>query len=101
MKGQRSVRDLLLEQMAVDTARSWIEEVHRELVRDNRPMDGSWPGTLSEARARAGEAFRRAAGHRDMPTPHPNELDQVARLTTEEARRAWRKLVNQSSSVRS
>jgi len=97
MKGQRSVRDLLLEQVALETARSWIEEVHRELVRDGRAMDGSWPGTLSEARARAGEAFRKAANHRDNSSPHPTELDQVARLTTDEARRAWRKLVNQSS----
>ena len=97
MKAQRSLREVLVEQIAVDTARHWIEEVRLELVRDGRPMDGAFPGTLSEARARSGEAFRRAASQRDLGVPDPTELDHVAHLTTGEARRAWRKLVSQVS----
>jgi hypothetical protein len=94
MRTQRSIRELLLEQAAVETAHAWIEEVRRELVRDCRELDGAWPGTLSEARARAGETFRRAALEREMPAPAPEELQLVAQLTTGEARRAWRKLVS-------
>lgn len=97
MNDRRSPREVLVEQIAVDTAQHWIEAVRRELVRDGRPMDGAFPGTLSEARARAGEAFRRATKERDLGAPDPTELDHIAHLTTGEARRAWRKLVNQVS----
>ena len=94
MRASRALRDLLLEQTAVETARRWIEEVRLELARDGRPIDGEWPGTLSEARLRVGDAFRTAATHQDTAGPDHGELVLVAHLTTGEARRAWRKLVS-------
>ncbi len=94
MSVSRSVRDLLLEQTAVETARRWIEDVRLELAREGRPLDGEWPCTLSEARLRAGDAFRSAVAHREMAAPDHGDLILLAKLTTGEARRAWRKLVN-------
>jgi hypothetical protein len=88
MSASRALRDLLLEQTAVETARRWIEEVRLELARDRRPIDGEWPGTLSEARLRAGDAFRTAVTQRDIAGPDHGELVLVAQLTTSEARRA-------------
>ena len=97
MTSRQSIRDLLVEQAAVETARAWIEEVHRELIREHREIDGAWPGTLTEARARAGGALRRAAQQRELPGPGPEELERVAQLTTAEARRGWRKVVGRGA----
>lgn len=90
MTTEKTPRELLLEQTAVSTARGWAAAFRLELAREGRPADGGWPGTLSEARMRAGEEFRRVLAQRSMPAPARDELDLVARLTAEQARRAWR-----------
>ena len=90
MSTQGSNRELVLKHHAAETARAWIQEVYRDLLRERREIDGAWPGTLSEARARAGEALRRATLQGDMPGPAAGELELVATVTSAEARREWR-----------
>lgn len=97
MSADPKTRELLLMETAVETAQGWIEHLRLELAREHRPMDGAWPGTVSEARARAGEAFRRAIIHRGMPAASPEEQGRLAHRTTDEARRIWRKLVKRAA----
>ncbi|HVH41234.1 MAG TPA: hypothetical protein VM925_02790 [Labilithrix sp.] len=90
MSTEKTARALLLEQTALGTARDWAAAFRLELAREGRAAEGGWPGTLSEARTRAGEQFRKALAVRSMTAPAHDELDLVAKLTTEHARRAWR-----------
>lgn len=94
MSAGKTSRDLLLEQIAIDLAHDWTAAFRLELAREGRPIDGGWPGTLSEARARAGQHARAALSKRAMAAPTAHEVEHVARLTTEKARRVWRRSVD-------
>lgn len=52
-------------------------------------MSGGWPGTLTEARARAGHAVGRALSSRALPALTNEELGTAAKSTYREARRVW------------
>lgn len=74
-------RDRLVARVASAAAAAWTAATFAELARESRPVTGGWPGTLSEARARAAAESMGALTH--------EELVQAARLTNAEARRAW------------
>ncbi len=97
MTAERPLREVLLEQSAIATARDWTQSSRLELAREGRRADGGWPGTLSEARARAGEDYKRLLAKRSLKAPVHEELELVAKLTTEEARRAWRSIATEKT----
>ncbi len=86
----RTARDVLLEQAAFDAARTWASACCLELTREGRPIEGGWPGTMPEARTRAGAHVGRMLVERSMPALTHDELGRVARITYDEARRSWR-----------
>jgi hypothetical protein len=80
---------VLLEQAAFEAARAWATACRVELAREGRRVEGGWPGTLPEARVRAGAQAARALSERSMSTLTHDELGRVARITYDEARRSW------------
>jgi hypothetical protein len=84
-----TTRDTLLETSALRVAREWATAYRGELARDGRRVAGGWPGTLSEARMRAGAYVGRVLSKRSMRALSHDELGRVARITYDEARRAW------------
>ncbi|MDF2691908.1 MAG: hypothetical protein K0S65_291 [Labilithrix sp.] len=85
-------RGPLLERTAFAAARSWMDACCAELARDGRRVEGAWPGTMPEARTRAAMEARRALTERSMTLLTHDELEQLARITFDEARRSWRAL---------
>ena len=90
MSAVASNREILLQTAALDAARSWTQTCCIELAREGRPVEGGWPGTMREARVRAGaQASRVLAAHTMSALTH-DELGRLTRLTFDEARRVWR-----------
>lgn len=83
-------RDLLLRETALAGARAWMNGWLRTLAEEGRPVEGGWPGTLGEARARARHDATRALAREAMTAPSRDELEDLARLINDEARRLWR-----------
>lgn len=82
-------RTVLLERAALDAARSWAGAFCGALANEGRAVEGGWPGTIREARARAAaEATRVLSGMLMTPLTH-TEIEQLARTANEEARRVW------------
>lgn len=71
--------------MALRAAEAWIGWWSDELARQGRGMSGGWPGTLSEARARASELVHRELG---VDIAH-EQLEALARATYSAARERW------------
>jgi hypothetical protein len=80
-------REALLEAAAQSEGTAWSTWWLCELRRQNRPIAGGWPGTLSEARRRMSRRIATELGPRFSLT-HA-ELDQVARRAYDHARRDW------------
>ncbi len=77
-------RRALLKAAAVELGRRWADAWREDLGRDGRAVEGGWPGTLREARARV------TAHAGSIPGPlTAEELGWAARATYDEARRAW------------
>lgn len=83
-------RDRVLRETAVDTARAWTSRWFRTLADDGRRVEGGWPGTVQEARARVAADAERALVDLAMPALTRDELSRITRVTYEEARRLWR-----------
>jgi hypothetical protein len=85
----KTARGELLEQAALDAARSWAQAYCAELVREGRRVEGAWPGTIREARARAATDGAIALSKQSMSGLTHDELEKLARVTHLEARRCW------------
>lgn len=73
-----------LKAAAVRLGQLWADACCEDLGRDGRAVEGGWPGTLGEARARV------TAHARSMPCLlTEEELSWVTRATYDEARRVW------------
>ncbi len=83
-------RGLVLQQAAVRTARTWTSAWFRALAGDGRRVEGGWPGTVPEARARIASDAARTLEGLSMAALTRDELSRVTRMTYEEARRLWR-----------
>lgn len=79
----------LLERAALDAARAWTQAYRAELMGEGRLAEGGWPGTVREARARAATEGARVLHEQSLTSLTHDELDRLARITYEEARRAW------------
>lgn len=68
----------------------WARDVRVQLVSENRPACGGWPGTLSEARLRITGIIspaRAVAGRITVTVP---EFERMAGALYASARNAWR-----------
>lgn len=83
-------RDVALEEVARDAARTWTTGCVRVLAGEGRPIEGGWPGTMNEARARTAELATRALARLALSPVTHEELGRLARITYDEARRLWR-----------
>ena len=82
-------RELVLRATVARTASNWTNRWFRTLADDGRRVEGGWPGTLPEARARIAADAERALGDLSMPALTQDELGRLTRMTYEEARRLW------------
>lgn len=82
-----AIREALLARAATAEAIAWASWWRAELRRQERPLEGGWPGTLSEARARIVRRVAAELGPDFALTPQ--ELDRTARTTYGAARRDW------------
>lgn len=84
------IRADVLRDIAVEAARTWTNEWITTLAAEGRPVAGGWPGTMSDARARAGALATRTLGAHAMGAPDHDELRELAHATYKEAQRCWR-----------
>jgi hypothetical protein len=83
------MRQDILDDAARRAGGLWAMSRREELSREGRLVEGGWPGTIAEARARASDAIRVMLVERAMVSLTYAELGRAARLTYGEARRAW------------
>jgi hypothetical protein len=86
----RGPRDVALEGAAIDAARKWTTGCFDLLAHEGRAIEGGWPGTMNEARARSADLAGRALLTLALPRMTHEEHGRVARITYDEARRLWR-----------
>lgn len=67
--------------IAIAVGKAWASELVRALHLEERDVIGPWPGTLGEARMRVLHAMRTKLG--------TEELLELAKVVTVEARRGW------------
>ena len=67
----------------------WAEATRADLRHEQRILAGGWPGTLSEARARAFAHFSSAASVGDLGALDAPELELAAREVYARARQVW------------
>lgn len=89
-KTPMSERDALLDRAAREAARDWTLAYRDELAREGRVVEGGWPGTMPEARARSAARAGSLLLERRMSELAYDERARVARITYDEARRCWR-----------
>jgi hypothetical protein len=83
-------REIMLQATALGTAREWTTRWFRTLAEDGRPIEGGWPGTMHEARARVAADAANALHHSAMAALTREELGRLTRTAYDEARRLWR-----------
>ena len=71
-----------MDQLAIDAGRKWAGSVRTRLHTEGRPVAGGWPGTMTEARARASQ-LQAAAG---LP---PKERARLAKILYAAAKELW------------
>jgi hypothetical protein len=85
--GAAEARHVQLERVASSEATAWAAWWRCELGRQQRPLAGGWPGTLSEARVRIARRIAADLGPAFLATRE--ELDETARAAWGAARREW------------
>ena len=88
-KNESDDRDNVVQEATVASAQAWAQALKRDLAEDGRRITGGWPGTLTEARSRAGAEVGRALWSRTLQALTSEELSAVARNAFREARRVW------------
>jgi hypothetical protein len=82
-------RQELLDNTAESAGELWAAARCVELTLEGRAAMGGWPGTVGEARARAGFAIRDVLRKRGMLGVTHEELVRASRVAYEAARRSW------------
>jgi len=72
---------------AQSIADGWVARVQRDLRVANRALAGGWPGTMREARAVTHAHFY--ATREQHGALEAEELERIARMTYERARKRW------------
>lgn len=75
-----------LEGLASSESTAWVEFLVASLEKDGRPIEGGWPGTVSEARRRL--TLRLMASPQE-PAADVSEVNDLVDLLYSEAKRLW------------
>jgi hypothetical protein len=82
-------RNGLLKGASEAAGASWAVEYLSALRASGRPIEGGWPGTLREARARILSNLPRELSARGLLPLDAHEIGLAASITNAEAKRAW------------
>jgi hypothetical protein len=85
----QATREELLAEGARLVAERWAQGWRDQLEREGRAVEGGWPGTIQEARARTTAYFVVELARRRLPSLSNDELTCTARATYDRARRDW------------
>jgi hypothetical protein len=82
-------RRTLLDRSALALGEAWARRSRELLSAEGRRAIGGWPGTMSEARARARDHLASEACRRQLGRLRDQELELAARATYARAREVW------------
>ncbi|WP_394848113.1 hypothetical protein LZC95_11690 [Pendulispora brunnea] len=82
-------RRRVIEESAAAVGKQWVRTWRESLRADGRRVVGGWPGTLTEARARARAYVTAELRRHSLEALSQAEFEQVARATYACARDEW------------
>jgi hypothetical protein len=82
-------RRTLLDRSALALGEAWARRSREVLCAEGRRAIGGWPGTMSEARARARDHLASDSVRRQLGRLQDQELEHAARATYARAREFW------------
>jgi hypothetical protein len=81
--------DVLLSECVDVVCAAWVSSWRKALQKEGRAMQGGWPGTKAEARARILQFVGAELTRKHLPFPTPEQLDKASAEVYAAARRAW------------
>lgn len=91
-------RRVMLQDASESVGASWALECVNALCASGRKIEGGWPGTLPEARARVVNKLSTELSARGWLPLDTREVDVVATSTNAEAKRSWQLAVKRRTS---
>ncbi len=88
-----TTRQTLLHDAPLLLGGAWARALSESLHGEGRPVDGGWPGTTQEARARVLQHFHRELARMSLSPLLHDESEAATTATYEQARSAWLELV--------
>ena len=88
-RGGASLRLRVLDEGVAVVGRLWVAAARALLVSEGRGVVGAWPGTMSEARARARNHFLVELRRHRLAMLSASELESTARAAYAQARHEW------------
>jgi hypothetical protein len=82
-------RSVVLKDASAAVGASWALECVSALRASGRLIEGGWPGTLPEARARILSKLSRQLSAQGLPPLDAREMGLVTSSTNAEAKRSW------------
>jgi hypothetical protein len=82
-------RRTLLDRSALALGEAWARGSREQLCAEGRRAIGGWPGTMSEARARARDHLDSETVRHKLGRLRDQELEKAARATYARAREVW------------
>jgi hypothetical protein len=82
-------RQSLLVETPAALGAAWAHGLCAGMQREGRSIEGGWPGTVVEARARVLGHLVRELARRGMAPPSTAELTSATEITYDRARRHW------------
>jgi hypothetical protein len=82
-------RRALLAEGPIHVGTGWADDLCAQIVNEGRLLAGGWPGTMTEARARARYHLDVELARRSMPSLTSEELATATRTTYARARQVW------------
>ncbi len=82
-------RSVVLKNTSEAVGRTWALECVNALRESGRPIEGGWPGTLPEARARILRKLSLELSAQGMLPLNASEIGPVSSSTNAQAKRSW------------
>lgn len=87
--GETESRERLIRTRPTLLGAAWAKDSCDEAKRDGRRLEGGWPGTVPEARARVLWGLDAELMTRGLPRLNPNELGTATTAAYDRAKRDW------------
>lgn len=82
-------RGRVLQETSEVAGASWALEYSEAVQRSGRAVEGGWPGTIPEARARVMRALPPALSARGLSPLSPREIVEASSMVNAVAKRSW------------